>query len=168
MASINLDQYERDDDDELADEYDDDYGNQAVGGYERDDIQATTGQMASLPSELKGLRACMVCTLVKTMNQFLDEGCDNCERFLQMRDRQDRVMETTSNVFEGLAAVHQPNDSWVAKYQGLQMLKPGCYALEVTGVMSPEIDNFLKNKNIPYRAKPPANMTRQSLSSSLT
>jgi len=42
-----------------------------------------------------------VCTLVKTFEQFVDEGCDNCEAFLGMAERQDRVSELTTHTFEG-------------------------------------------------------------------
>ena len=90
MTSISLAQYERDDEEDEEDDYEG-YAENAGGGggeYARDDVSDDDGQgadqMANLPSELKGLRACMVCTLVKTMNQFLDQGCDNCERFLQV------------------------------------------------------------------------------------
>jgi len=39
-----------------------------------------------------------------------------------------------------------------------EMMKPGVYALEVRGVVTPEIDEFLKQKGIPYRVKAPGAM----------
>lgn len=42
---------------------------------------------------------------VKTHAQFLDDGCDNCESFLGLAERQDRVSELTSHTFEGMMAV---------------------------------------------------------------
>lgn len=69
MASIRLDDYE--DEDEYGsgdDEFDGAYGGASSGGgassraaHEPEE----RGEEASLPSELKGLRACMVCTLVR-------------------------------------------------------------------------------------------------------
>jgi hypothetical protein len=74
-----------------------------------------------------------------------------------------------------LAAVQRPGDSWVAKYQGIrefvklnlkiivmiqlvfpsEMMKPGVYALEMKGTLDPDIEDYLKQKNIPYRVKFP-------------
>ena len=115
MASINLRDYEDEDEDGYDDEdaggddgygrgdgYGDGYGDE---GSDEDGGGGGGGEgvsgMASMPNELKALRACMVCSLVKTFNQFIDEGCDNCESFLGMRDRQDSVSELTSHTFEG-------------------------------------------------------------------
>ena len=98
----------------------------------------------------------MVCTLVKSTEQFLNDGCDNCEAFLKMREDNARVTQHTSHSFEGMTAIQNPSDSWVAKYQGISHLKPGVYALEVTGVIDPDIQDFLRGKNITWRAKPPS------------
>ena len=49
-------------------------------------------QMAdSIPKDLRGLRACLSCSLIKTMEQFESDGCDNCDSFLHMRDNKDNV-----------------------------------------------------------------------------
>ena len=49
-------------------------------------------QMAdSIPKDLRGLRACLSCSLIKTMEQFENDGCDNCDSFLHMRDNKDNV-----------------------------------------------------------------------------
>ena len=49
-------------------------------------------QMAdSIPKDLRGLRACLSCSLIKTMEQFESDGCDNCDSFLHMRDNRDNV-----------------------------------------------------------------------------
>lgn len=101
MASIDLARFEDEDDDEFQDDYENDLGPQQVGNMSEDDGEQEESDMASLPSELKALRSCMVCTLVKTYGQFIDEGCDNCESFLKMAERQDRVAEFTSHTFEG-------------------------------------------------------------------
>jgi len=38
---------------------------------------------ASVPSKLKGIRACKRCGILKTLDQFLEEGCENCD-YLEM------------------------------------------------------------------------------------
>lgn len=38
---------------------------------------------ASAPNAMKGLRACKRCGILKTLDQFIDEGCENCP-FLEM------------------------------------------------------------------------------------
>jgi hypothetical protein len=110
MASIDLGRYEDEDEFGSEDEEEEAAGYRATpqqganrasansrdyGSDEEDD------GTASMPSELKGLRACMVCSLIKTHTQFLDKGCDNCESFLSLAERQDRVTELTSHTFEG-------------------------------------------------------------------
>ena len=62
------------------------------------------------------LRACLLCSLIKVSNsrtpnalihtiqsqdQFKRNGCDNCERMLQMRGSNRRVNECTSTLFDG-------------------------------------------------------------------
>jgi len=44
---------------------------------------------------LSELRACRICGLVKSLDQFVQDGCDNCE----YRDRQ--AVEYTTNQFKG-------------------------------------------------------------------
>ena len=43
-----------------------------------------------IPTNLKALRACLRCYLIKSFDQFLDEGCENCD-FLAMQDDRKRV-----------------------------------------------------------------------------
>jgi transcription elongation factor SPT4 len=38
---------------------------------------------ASVPSAMRGIRACKRCGILKTLDQFLNEGCENCP-FLDM------------------------------------------------------------------------------------
>ena len=51
--------------------------------------------MDTVPTELRQLRACLVCSLIKTFDQFVRDGCDNCEPFLTMRNDSERVQEAT-------------------------------------------------------------------------
>ena len=38
-----------------------------------------------VPNGLRNLRACLLCSLVKTFDQFEVDGCDNCESFLNLK-----------------------------------------------------------------------------------
>ena len=87
-------------------------------------------------STLRGLRACMVCSIVQAGNKFVSSGCPNCEEFLEMRHSADVVHDCTSAVFEGMIALADPESSWVAKWQRLQGYAPGTYAVKVEGVVS--------------------------------
>jgi len=55
------------------------------GEGEEDEMQPQLAdlQNASVPNQLRGIRACKRCGLLKTLDQFIDEGCDNCP-FLDM------------------------------------------------------------------------------------
>jgi transcription elongation factor SPT4 len=38
---------------------------------------------ASVPNQLRGIRACKRCGILKTLDQFINDGCENCP-FLDM------------------------------------------------------------------------------------
>ena len=38
---------------------------------------------ASVPASIRGIRACKRCGIIKTLDQFVNEGCENCP-FLDM------------------------------------------------------------------------------------
>ncbi len=71
--------------------------------------------IATVPSNKKDQRACLVCGLVKagillylnlilqTTMQFLESGCDNCEPYLELRGNQQAIEECTTASFFGLA-----------------------------------------------------------------
>lgn len=40
----------------------------------------------STPASLKGLRACKRCGIIKTLEQFMNEGCENCPFLEMVRD----------------------------------------------------------------------------------
>jgi len=88
---------------------------------------------AEVPKEWgKGLVACLTCKLVKTQEQFLDNGCENCVSQSMIGDS-DRVLECTTNDFQGLVTVLNPGSSWTARWLHIAKCKPGCYALAVAG-----------------------------------
>ena len=57
------------------------------------------------------------------MEQFEYDGCDNCESFLRMKKNKDRVMDCTSNNFDGMIAVMSPEDSWICKWQRISKVE---------------------------------------------
>ncbi|KAF1776362.1 RNA polymerase subunit RPABC4/transcription elongation factor Spt4 [Phytophthora cactorum] len=65
-----------------------------------------------------------------------------------MADNRQRVAECTSAYFEGMIAMMQPKESWVAKWQRI-----GIYAVSVSGELPDSIKRFLEDRNIPYRVQ---------------
>uniref|UniRef100_A0A668A8W8 SPT4 homolog, DSIF elongation factor subunit n=1 Tax=Myripristis murdjan TaxID=586833 RepID=A0A668A8W8_9TELE len=57
--------------------------------------------LETVPKDLRHLRACLLCSLVKTIDQFEYDGCDNCESYLQMKGNREMVYECTSSSFDG-------------------------------------------------------------------
>lgn len=95
-----------------------------------------------LPSKL---RACLSCSLIKTTEQFLLDGCDNCD-FLDMAGSRDRVGQCTSGAFVGIAGVAAPADSWVGRWQRLgRGAVAGCYAIGVDAKLPEDIRESLED-----------------------
>ena len=69
------------------------------------------------PKTTRHLRACMLCSLIQTSADFKRHGCPNCDEVLQLRGSLDRVQMYTTNQFEGVIAVIDPEQSWVARWQ---------------------------------------------------
>ncbi|CRK96887.1 CLUMA_CG009950, isoform A [Clunio marinus] len=107
----------------------------------------------TIPKDLRGLRACLVCSLIKTVEQFEIDGCDNCESFLRMKKNKDRVMDVTSNNFDGMIAVMSPEDSWVCKWQRINRFTKGVYAISVSGRLPNSIVREMKSRGITYRSR---------------
>ncbi|KAF9170432.1 Transcription elongation factor SPT4 [Mortierella sp. AD011] len=106
-----------------------------------------------IPTDKKQLRACLLCSLIKKQEQFLKSGCDNCESLLEMRGHMDRVMDCTSQHFDGAIAVMQPSESWVAKWQRIDKFEKGIYAVQVQGRLPEDIEDDLETKGIKYRPR---------------
>ena len=47
---------------------------------EEEDLPPAIAELsqASAPTSLRGIRACKRCGILKTLDQFLNEGCENC------------------------------------------------------------------------------------------
>jgi transcription elongation factor SPT4 len=106
-----------------------------------------------IPNDLRNLRACLVCSLIKSISMFEDQGCDNCEDFLPMKGHLDRVYECTSSNFEGMIALMHPEESWVAKWQRISHHVKGMYAVSVTGTLSKSIQRELAQNGRAYRSR---------------
>ncbi|KAB8237637.1 hypothetical protein ETB97_007916 [Aspergillus alliaceus] len=102
------------------------------------------------PSQQRTLRACMVCSLVQLHSKFMREGCPNCDNVLGLRGNNDAIQECTSQVFEGLVTLRDPNTSWVARWQRLDSYVPGTYAVKVTGSLPDEIIASLEDSGVKY------------------
>ncbi|KAF2097615.1 transcription elongation factor spt4 [Rhizodiscina lignyota] len=87
------------------------------------------------PGTTRGLRACMICSIVLEYKAFIQGGCPNCD-FLDLIRSSESVNECTSAVFEGMIALNDPKTSWVAKWQRLQDYVPGVYAVKVVGTLN--------------------------------
>lgn len=53
---------------------------------------------AGAPSDMKSLRCCIPCRLVKSFEQFYEEGCENCV-YLQMEGDPERIDDCTTTEF---------------------------------------------------------------------
>lgn len=131
-------------------------------------------------------RACLLCSIIQSGQDFRLHGCPNCESFLsvclplschhwpslyvlQLQDNQDRVLSCTSQYFDGMIALIDPADSWVAKWQRTSALiccgaffaltwlvgefARGIYAVRVKGRLPDEVENELKDQGITYRPR---------------
>lgn len=63
------------------------------------------------------LRACLVCSILQSQKDFIDWGCPNCEEVMDMRGSAERVVECTSTIYDGMIALMEPEESWVARWQ---------------------------------------------------
>ena len=65
-----------------------------------------------IANDVKKLRACYGCHLVKSERQFKNRSCENCDCFKDMN-----FFSFTSANFESLVVIMDPQFSWVARYQ---------------------------------------------------
>jgi transcription elongation factor SPT4 len=91
------------------------------------------------PNQQRHMRACMVCSIVRTQQQFQLSGCPNCEHFLELTGNSEAVAECTSQVFEGLISVADTSRSWVARFQRLEGYVTGVYATQVEGILPEDV-----------------------------
>ncbi|EJD54438.1 transcription initiation protein spt4 [Auricularia subglabra TFB-10046 SS5] len=108
----------------------------------------------SVPStKTKGLRACLLCSVIQTVGEFKRKGCPNCENILQMQNSTDRVSTCTSKFFTGIIAVMNPDQSWVARWQRTAKFVPGMYAIQVNGRLPEDVEDELVQQGMTYRPR---------------
>ncbi|KAI1415246.1 Spt4/RpoE2 zinc finger-domain-containing protein [Hypoxylon sp. FL1857] len=95
---------------------------------------ANMARMHIPPGQWRYARACMVCSIVMTQAHFRADGCPNCP-FLDLKGSPEAIETCTSSQFEGTMAIFKPQSSWVAKWQRIQELVPGTYAVKVNGTL---------------------------------
>ncbi|XP_017780594.1 PREDICTED: transcription elongation factor SPT4-A-like [Nicrophorus vespilloides] len=108
-------------------------------------------RMETVAKGLRGLRACLVCSLIKTLEQFERDGCENCDLFLRMKDNRDNVYDCTSSNFDGMIAAMSPEESWVCKWQRTNRFCKGVYAISVSGRLPAGIVREMRRKGINYK-----------------
>eukprot|EP00548_Thalassiothrix_antarctica_P000829 CAMPEP_0194147086 /NCGR_PEP_ID=MMETSP0152-20130528/22513_1 /TAXON_ID=1049557 /ORGANISM="Thalassiothrix antarctica, Strain L6-D1" /LENGTH=127 /DNA_ID=CAMNT_0038847775 /DNA_START=96 /DNA_END=475 /DNA_ORIENTATION=- len=118
---------------------------------EGEEVPQSMEQLAesAAPSSLRGVRACKRCGILKTMEQFMNEGCENCP-FFDMNDI-DGVNRYLTAFYEGQAAVMDPQESWAAKWIRVDSFFPGVYAIQVTGALERDIEEDLENRGLRWR-----------------
>lgn len=102
------------------------------------------------PNQQRTMRACMVCSIVRTQQQFMTAGCPNCEDILELVGNPEQINDCTSQVFEGLITVADTSRSWVARYQRLEGYVPGVYATQVEGILPEDVLVAVENAGINY------------------
>ncbi|KAF2182708.1 transcription initiation Spt4 [Zopfia rhizophila CBS 207.26] len=120
--------------------------------------------MSFIPtSQQRYMRACMVCSIVRTYNQFKTSGCPNCESFLELTSNDEAIQECTSQVFEGLLTVSDTKRSWVARHQRLEGYVPGVYAVQVEGILPDEVVVAAENAGVHYIPRDGSNSVSEAL-----
>ncbi|KAM0683826.1 Transcription elongation factor SPT4 [Mitosporidium daphniae] len=105
-----------------------------------------------VPSDSRKLRACLLCSLVKSALQFRKDGCENCEPILRIKGSADRVSECTTAQFHGLVALMRPGESWVSRWQRIpDTVTQGIYAISVTGSLPDAVLDLLERRGVTYK-----------------
>ncbi|KRX99451.1 60S ribosomal protein L7a [Trichinella pseudospiralis] len=105
----------------------------------------------NIPKDFRNLRACLVCSMIKSIDQFESQGCDNCEQFLSMKDDRDKVFDCTSANFDGMIFLTDPDDSWVGRWQMISKKKIGIYAISVSGTLPNAIVSEIRAMGVHYK-----------------
>ncbi|EPB74508.1 transcription initiation protein Spt4 [Ancylostoma ceylanicum] len=78
----------------------------------------------TVPRDLRNLRACLLCSLVKSLEQFEMDGCENCDRVLHMKGDTDKKINRKCK---------------------------GIYAISVSGSLPSAVISELKTVGIRYK-----------------
>ncbi|BEJ17969.1 hypothetical protein CspHIS471_0702460 [Cutaneotrichosporon sp. HIS471] len=99
------------------------------------------------------LRACLICSLLQTPKDFVDMGCPNCEDVCEMRGSMERVVDCTSTIYDGMIAMMEPEESWVARWQRINKKRRGLYAVRVTGRPPQDVIEAIEARGGLYRPR---------------
>lgn len=105
----------------------------------------------TVPKDFHNLRACLLCHLIKNVDQFEKNGCENCEQFLGLRHQRELVQSCTTANFSGIVSMCQPDGSWVAKWLRISRNARGLYAIDVSGKLPSRIINELRSMGVTAR-----------------
>jgi len=111
----------------------------------------------NIPPSVRNLRACLLCSMIKTSDQFETDGCDNCDHILNMKHNRDNMFNCTSSNFDGLVALTEPPESWVGKWLRLNRFTPGMYAISVSGRLPSDIVREIKAHGETYKSRDRSN-----------
>ncbi|EEA07601.1 putative transcription elongation factor SPT4 [Cryptosporidium serpentis] len=78
------------------------------------------------------LRSCLSCRIILSDQQFYEKGCPNCTHLAMEFDRH-KVNSCTTTSYKGMISMLKPELSWVARYNRITDVTPGCYAVSVSG-----------------------------------
>uniref|UniRef100_A0A8R1HWL0 Transcription elongation factor SPT4 n=1 Tax=Caenorhabditis japonica TaxID=281687 RepID=A0A8R1HWL0_CAEJA len=106
---------------------------------------------ASVPADLRNLRACLLCSLIKSIENFVKEGCENCEELLHLKGDEEKVYDCTSANYDGMIAAMSNDDSWVCKWQKMTRKVKGMYAISVSGSLPSNVISDLKSEGFRYK-----------------
>ena len=106
-----------------------------------------------IDKDKRKLRACLLCSLIKSQAQFRKDGCNNCDEVLGLKGSMDRILDCTSANFEGVISVMKPELSWVSRWQRVDKFSKGLYAMRISGRLPVEIEEELLDKGIKYRPR---------------
>ena len=109
-------------------------------------LTALNMTLDGIPKDLRGLRVCKVCSRIKSIEQFLRDGCDNCEPYLKFKRNREAVNECNSQSFDGMISLMSSTESWFAKWQRIEHCVPCVYAVSVSGELSGDIVKGLKDQ----------------------
>ncbi|KZS94027.1 transcription initiation Spt4 [Sistotremastrum niveocremeum HHB9708] len=99
------------------------------------------------------LRACLLCSIVLTPQDFRRTGCPNCDEITKMKGDSEKVTICTTANFEGMIALVDPQTSWVGRWQRVSNYVRGIYAARVTGPLPEEVMDELSARGLTYRPR---------------
>ena len=113
----------------------------------------------TLPNNVKAgrphQRACLGCAMVKNIDQFYTQGCNNCEQFVHMKGCWQNIKRCSSDTYSGLIALMNPLSSEIECINNIDIgyVVPGMYAASVCGTLPRKLIQRMAEKGIVYKRK---------------